>query len=129
MIKLLDGVDSRYQSCAEYQGPLSRLFKSVELFKPKDTTPYANSERVWLRIDKRLGLLVYVSVTDELKALIEDKSVYGKVENRDIYLQIAKYKEQYCLVMQYQQIIGSYRLFDITDEQYSAFMSEIEGML
>lgn len=128
MIKLLDMV-SRYKPCAEYQGPLLKLFKSIDLIGPKGTHPSIYSEKVWLRIDKRLGCVPYVLMSEELGKLVEGNSVYGGVKNRDVFLHMDKAGNGYYLRMQYQQIIGSRCLFSITEEQYNTFITEIEGML
>ena len=116
--------ESKYKSFAEFNGSdISQLFSSVRIEKHCTQQPDDLSRELWLNIDGFFnGKSAYVKPCNELADLLTQVCVYGDPMFKDVYLKVAKYQGQYCLVMQYQQILGSYRLFDITQAQYDGIM-------
>lgn len=124
--------ESKYKSFAEFTGTdITKLFESVRCEKHCAKTPSHWLPELTLSIEGFYnGKSVYVSLeshTNELRELISSVSVYGDPQYKDVYLKVANYQGKYCLVLQYQQIIGSYRLFDITSEQRDQLIKLFEA--
>lgn len=124
--------ESKYKSFAEFTGTdITKLFESVRCEKHCTKTPHFRLPELTLSIDGFYnGKSVYVSLksfTNELRELIGSVSVYGDPQYKDVYLKVANYQGTYCLVLQYQQIIGSYRLFDITSEHRDQLIKLFEA--
>lgn len=113
--------ESKYKPIAEFNGSdITHLFPSVRIVKHCTQQPNDWIGEFTLSIDGFFnGKSFYVRICDELIKLLTQVSIYGDPMFKDIYLKVTKRQGQYCLVMQYQQILGSYHLFNITQDQYN----------
>lgn len=99
------------------------LFESTRIEKHCKNSPQQESAELWLNIEGFFnGKSVYVKPCPELSSIIENLNIYGTPRYKDIYLKVSKVGEKYTLDIQYQQIIGSYKLFNLTEDHYKQLL-------
>lgn len=99
------------------------LFKSVRIEDHCKNSPHQESAELWLNIKGFFnGKSVYVKPCFELSKVIESLNIYGIPCYGDVYLKVSKINGTYTLSIQYQQIIGSYRLFNLTEDHYKQLL-------
>lgn len=104
---------------------INDLFTHVSTFKRDQVKPDQESMRLWLNMDGFYnGISVYVLPCFDLSQCLEKLNIYGKPLNKDIYLKVYKTAEgKIFLSMQYQQIIGSYVLLELTTQQHDQLIA------
>lgn len=104
---------------------INDLFTHVSTFKRDQVKPDQQSMRLWLSINGFYnGISVYVVPCFDLSQCLEKLNIYGKPLNKDIYLKVFKTTEDKIFFsLQYQQIIGSYVLFELTTEQHDQLIA------
>lgn len=113
-------VVSRYAPFASYLiDDVAALFDSVRVVKHCTEQPDGLSPELTLSVKGRFnGQSVYVVPSWPLAELIGKVNIYGDPVFKDIYLTVELINGEYFVGVQYQQIIGSYKLFTLTEQQY-----------
>ncbi|QVW27879.1 hypothetical protein [Aeromonas phage BUCT552] len=111
---------SRYQPFAKFCGDnVADMFSRVRIEKHCCKQPENISAELTLSIKGKFnGTSVYVIPSPELAELIKKVNMYGEPRFKDIYIKVEEIKGLFRFGIQYQQIIGSYQLFDLTEQQY-----------
>ncbi len=107
---------SKYTPIADFQ-LLDHISETCLLQKVR---PYNPCDRyLWVSIEGFFnGTYLYILPTDELQKLITSRNIYNNCYSRDVYLKIIKNASgKYLLHMQYQQILGSYCLTELSPEE------------
>lgn len=116
----IGNVVSRYNPFASFLlEDVAVLFDSVRVVKHCTEQPDGLSPELTLSVKGRFnGTSIYVVPCLPLSQLIGTVNIYGDPVFKDVYLTVELINGEYIFGVQYQQIIGSYKLFKLTEQQY-----------
>jgi hypothetical protein len=111
--------DSKYKAFATFNGHAHDLFSSIRVEKHCSNSPDGLGEELWLNVAGHFnGKSIYIQPNKELSDLIQSKNIYGSPVFRDVYLYVEQFGDHYVLGFTFQQIIGGYKLIELTTDQY-----------
>ena len=119
--------ESKYKSFVEYNGKIKDLFESVRVENHCKNEPDQQSKELTLSLPTGYfnGKSYYVKPIQELKELLTSYNIYGEPLYKDIYLSIDKFgkDEHLTLSIKYQQILGSYKLIKLDNDQFKDLLN------
>lgn len=126
MITMLqhDAPRKRYEPVAALQPEADALalFDGFTVQKHGSDTPSNASPYLWINVPGFFnGRSVYAKPCAKLALIMQELNIYGYPKHADVYLKVERDEVRgFVIWMQFQQIIGSYCLLSITEDQFNA---------
>lgn len=114
--------ESKYKSFVEFNGEVENLFTNIRVEKHCTNTPYDSLKELTLSLPDYDGKSYYVAPCEEFSKLLNSYNIYGEHNFNDIYIKVERRDGFYTVSLKYQQILGSYRLFDLTGKQFQTLL-------
>lgn len=109
--------ESKYRPFSTLSGDIENLFSKIRIEPHCKNSPEGTDKEFWLNIEGLFnGKSIYVKPCKELYDLLTTYNIYGEPTYGDIYIKLDS-RNRLCL--QYRQIIGSYTLIQLNEDQAS----------
>lgn len=125
----IDKFESKYKSFVTFHGNVKDLFESIRVEKHCSNEPHGWVKELTLSLPTGFynGKSYYIKPTEELNHLLKEYNIYGDPQYKDIYLSIDKFgnDDHFTISIKYQQILGSYKLIKISNDQFNTLLSDL----
>jgi hypothetical protein len=121
--------ESKHKSFVTFNGDVKDLFESIRVEKHCSNSPNGDAKELTLSLPNGFynGKSYYIRPTEELNPLLKEYNIYGDPQFKDVYLSIDKFgsDDHFTLSIKYQQILGSYKLISISNNQFNTLLNDL----
>lgn len=122
--------ESKYKSFVTFDGDIKDLFDSIRVEKHCNNEPHGSAKELTLSLPTGFynGKSYYIKPSEELNNLLTTYNIYGDPIYKDVYLSVDKFgaDEDFTISIKYQQILGSYKLIKLDNDQFKNLLNILD---